>query len=1207
MGKIDYERIYKENKDEWKALTREPQKYEALLAGHYSDSNHFVYELLQNAEDEMASKVVIEYHEDKLVFYHNGDPFDEGDVRGVSSMLMGTKDRNSGQTIGRFGMGFKSVFKYTCQPEIYSDSEAFRIENYLLPVEIKGGWNSHVESQQVVCIVNGNKTYKPFGDEKHLTKIIIPFVKRNDKGELKPVSGKDVLEKLQGLNGEILLFLTHIRELYWVDKTSNKYAMITLHESMDDENLVVCSIEGSAYGEKEGISKYLKYKKVFDHPEMSDAEVAVAYKLNNRGDNINEMKGTDVWVYFPTRDNTDLPFFIHGSFETAVSREKLMSPSNFNSDLFDKLGDLAAESMLDLKKRKLITQAFIRRTLLQAFQDEVKNETIPGLRDKVNEMFLRYPLLPDRDGEYTYVGALCIPIPFRIAEFTDKSLFKGAFPEHLRFVAFNNERESNFTEYYLWLRDDLGLEQYSLLDMAEDLKNTETRQIGSSGSGTEYVDLKSFYQFCEDHMEDKYTTTRINYSRSGPYERTIRNCLSKAWKALRHAPVILNAEGTMVAAYSEGQEIVYLDSSSKYKSVPASAIVNKRIATDMLQLFRDGFEITEFNNYQYVKEKILRKYVVDEGEDLAYETNDHQKEYIEDINQLLQLVEAAADEHALQEIREMVKGAFIIKVIDEEYDDVYSLPEAAYVGTSDEEIDLTVYYASIILYGGGRMQLSLFGDNLYDFGVYRVDEEFYNKNGISLRNLKKLGLITSPFISGPTKHEGRGRDYWIALSKGRCQFYPQASIDDSDSNISYIVRNKDEELAKRKSGEMLRLLLYHAHSLRGMIHRYRDFRVQQVENADLLNRDHSLIMTASWVYGNDGGLHKITEMSKFDLSEEVYGAVNDDDEAYRILGFKITEQDRTVSAFKKVEALGRRDKMILLKQLARELGKSIGDREPQDEPDEGKGSFFDPNAWTDDRFPVQRVKNFDSLTQHVREQFFCADPIRYQEVWRSIRVSKPREIARAYAVEMYTNDSQVKLCQMCKKPADFVDAVEIANFGMELPQMHLCLCGNCSRRYKQLRDSDKNVFKQKIKAALLAPDIEKEEDSYEIILKSSVSLYFTQTHIAEIQTLLRLIDKYGLPNEEEETDKGMGAIVSDLPRPSMEKTTKTNMEQHSVIYKNKAIMEGDCIIYRKVQTGESVNAVIQADKYPLHKLMLGKKVGDMVVLMGKRYEITEIF
>ena len=77
MGKINYQKIYTTNKDEWKALTREPQKYEALLAGHYSESNHFVYELLQNAEDEKADRVVIEYYDDKLVFYHNGIPFDE--------------------------------------------------------------------------------------------------------------------------------------------------------------------------------------------------------------------------------------------------------------------------------------------------------------------------------------------------------------------------------------------------------------------------------------------------------------------------------------------------------------------------------------------------------------------------------------------------------------------------------------------------------------------------------------------------------------------------------------------------------------------------------------------------------------------------------------------------------------------------------------------------------------------------------------------------------------------------------------------------------------------------------------------------------------------------------------------------------------------------------------------------------------------------
>ena len=184
MGTIDYKAIYDQNQDEWKALTRNPQKYEALLAGHYSDSNHFVYELLQNAEDAFdnsagieADKVVIEYYSDKLVFYHNGKPFDQADVKGVSSMLMGTKtqNRDDAQTIGHFGMGFKSVFKYTYQPEIYSDNEAFKITKYLLTVEIKRGWNFKAEKKSVTCKLGNGQFFLPFSNEEHLTKIVIPF------------------------------------------------------------------------------------------------------------------------------------------------------------------------------------------------------------------------------------------------------------------------------------------------------------------------------------------------------------------------------------------------------------------------------------------------------------------------------------------------------------------------------------------------------------------------------------------------------------------------------------------------------------------------------------------------------------------------------------------------------------------------------------------------------------------------------------------------------------------------------------------------------------------------------------------------------------------------------------------------------------------------------------------------------------------------
>lgn len=82
---------------------------------------------------------------------------------------------------------------------------------------------------------------------------------------------------------------------------------------------------------------------------------------------------------FPTKDRTGLPCLLHGSFETAVSREKLMRPSEFNNVLLNAAVELFAEAIFDFKKRELITQNFIRQILMTAFNDE----TLPGLKTAI--------------------------------------------------------------------------------------------------------------------------------------------------------------------------------------------------------------------------------------------------------------------------------------------------------------------------------------------------------------------------------------------------------------------------------------------------------------------------------------------------------------------------------------------------------------------------------------------------------------------------------------------------------------------------------------------------------------------------------------------------------------------------------------------------------------------------------------------------------
>lgn len=1215
MGKIDYKAIYDRNKHGWYDMTEDPQKYEALLAGHYSDSNHFVYELLQNAEDERADKVVIEYYADKLVFYHNGDPFDEADVRGVSSMLMGTKDRDDAQTIGRFGMGFKSVFKYTYQPEIYSDGEAFKITRYLLPVEITEGWDFEAAKRGVICKLAGGRSFAPFSACEHITKIIIPFKKYGRNGELEAVPGEDVLQKLNELHGEILLFLTHIQNLYWVNKENGRHAMITLEQDEKDEQLITCRIEGSEYGNKEEISRYLKYKDVFEHPEMHGAEVSVAYKLNSRADNINEVNDSDIWVYFPTRDNTELPFLIHGSFETAVSREKLMTPSAFNDDLFEKMGDLIADSMINLAERKLITQMFIRRVLITAFADEEKNGTIPGLKEKVTRVFVKKGLLPDRNGNYCSPADLMIPIPFKIGDFWDKSLFAPVFSKVSGFVAFNNEREANFTTYYAWLRDDLKLKIYSLMQMAIDLRKMADVQVSNSGENLET--LKAFYDFLSDNRESVYKTA-ISWSRSGPYEQTIRNGIENAWNLLRETPIILNRLNKLVPAYKGKYPAIYLAASSEYKSVMQSELVHNSIAQSFKELLSTGFMIQEFNNFQYIKEKVIKRYI-DIGETIAFENPDnYEEEYLEDIRQIMALLDVSGD---VSIIVGMLKDANIIKVRSEDGSGLFTPPGKAYVKNSDEGIDLSVYFAPI-----PDDDMGIFAENeeasYIDFEMDEVDESFYEEHGISISKLKKLGLITTPISDGPRKQDGVGDGYWVAMG----EYCPRIQIEGLEDNLYYIENHPEDDLAKKKSAEILKLALLTYRKMRGK-KRFRKNNPYEgkMEAAYVL---HGVIRSRSWLFDKNFDVQCISKLSRYDLNPAIYKDVHADKAAYLELGFVEKDADSIADTFEQVGNLDKRDKMLLLKQLARELGKEVVEpsREEDSWDEPKKNGTFDPMAWQDTEFPNSRIRNLDNLIRHVQEQFYCADPISYKKVWRRIRVSKSSKTDRAYAIGMYTNESNVKICQACKQPIVNIQVDQIANYGIEMPQLNLCMCNNCAAKYKTVRDSNKNIFREQMKNSILSLDISAEENEYIIQINADLSLHFTQTHVAELQEIFRLLNEYGTPAGNVDLDEDSGAT-----RPFMHPIKKSVIESYteqsgvtpeylaSFSMQKEEVREpeqmeepdvarkGCFITYKKsFAGGVTYDNTLQPDKFPLHKAFEGHRVGDVVVFQGKQYEIIGI-
>ena len=58
---------------------------QSLLTGGYKDPTHFIYELIQNAEDAKAEKVEFLLYADKLVFHHDGKKlFNLKDIRAIT-------------------------------------------------------------------------------------------------------------------------------------------------------------------------------------------------------------------------------------------------------------------------------------------------------------------------------------------------------------------------------------------------------------------------------------------------------------------------------------------------------------------------------------------------------------------------------------------------------------------------------------------------------------------------------------------------------------------------------------------------------------------------------------------------------------------------------------------------------------------------------------------------------------------------------------------------------------------------------------------------------------------------------------------------------------------------------------------------------------------------------------------------------------------
>lgn len=1139
MGKINYKAIYEKNHRGWLEMTEKPEKYESLLAGHYSDGNHFVYELIQNAEDAKATSVVFEYYADKICFYHDGKPFDEADVRGVSSMLETTK-ADDGNTIGKFGMGFKSVFKYTCEPEIYSDKEAFRIKNYLLPEEIESGWDYMYEINEGVTYSINGEYITPFEGAEHLTKVLLPLKKRSKDGSLYEVDGRDIVIKLKELEPEILLFLSNIKRLLWIDKTKNVYEKYIIIEQ-DDPHLVICQHKGNS---KASSGKYedlyfLKYKKRFKHPKMENAEVSLAFQTNSMKRSIQKIENSHVWVYFPTKEQTTLPCLLHGSFETAVSREKLMKPSEFNNDLMRAAVKLFAEAVLDFKERGLVTQAFIRQIILSAFN----NYYLPELKESITKLFRENALIPVKGDKLVYTKDAIVTAPFDLVDLYGEQLFEDTFISTKQYVFLNDERAAGFTEYYAWLKNDLKVSVYSMDKWAVNLRDAFKNKKGKS----DINQLCKLYDFLDDYKLSIYTKEVKNIRKKSQYEEDVQSFVSAAWKVLRKSRILVNAESDYVSAYNDNdEEQVYLSSTSEYHKIAKSAIILSLITEKYKSLLEDSFGIKEFDNFEYVKEKVLTKYpyvskIVEVTESFA-------SEYANDIIQVCRLI---ADASYKVEMKELISDRCIVLAKEDNGTVRLMKPMDVYRDISPEGADMKIYYE-----GTGKE---------VNFLYY----EFYRDRGVSTDNINKLGINTSPIDEGPRKGDGI-----TALG----DFRPFLKISLLQRNIDYIQKNPNKELSKKKSACILKLVLENAFKMTGAVVAGTSIDSKQTTG---ICKPLDLLRNEAWLYVS-GRLYSIEDISKNQLDNDIYKNIGLSrySEQARLLGFNL---DMLEQAFDGVDNLNRDEKQELLKKLAKEFGVDISVNTGTSE------TVFDPDSFDMSEFPIRYIVNGERLKRHIENQFFTADPIRYKEVVIRQKENEAanQKIRKAYLKGMYTNQYNKVICQSCRKimPETDVFSVSIANYGIEMEQLYLCLCPKCHHRYESVKKTRSDEYKESLKRAIESSVITEKEPYYKIVASRDMSLYFTQTHLAELKNIFQMLDTYGVPT----------------PMPVVEISGSISGGKLDEI----VVHDGEMIEYETMDDMKKHQVELDIDKYGLHKEMNGRPLNVVFEYKDRKYRITK--
>lgn len=1041
----------------------------------YTDKSHFVYELLQNAEDAEAKCVKFVQYQDRLEVLHDGRPFTTENLQGLCDIGKSDKVYNLNQ-IGEFGVGFKSVFGICDTVRLYSNPDNFRIKNL-----------EDVQPFAVEIIDFTTPKDIPMSDMEntYTTRFVFPYtVGRTFSGFKSVPELKRVLsQKLQNLGITTLLFMKSLEIIEYqimIDDKRIEGEYLLEKEQINDHCSLVSALGHSDSNESnkeasEEIS-YIMFSRPIDR--VSKRTVDIAFPVVVKEDKSYECKITKhpfISVYFPTETESKLGFIVQGPYRTTPNRSSIPADEEANIFLAKITAGLLRDALIEMRDTNILNMSFLKVLPLTEKQFDNYKLFYP-LYETVRTLFVNEDIIPCKNGGY--ISAYCAKIARQeklASLFSDKLLTKliNDRNEYRWLPTYLTETNKEYERVYRYLTSVLRIQ----IIRPEDLRlffNNNTRFLPKQS---------------DDWLVGLYTILE-NVGAAFTRTKNENNFLT--------ANIIKTKKGDFVAAYRKTENKQYIANvflfSDKIESEDI-IFVDPKIYQRCKHFFDNILQIQEPNEYEFIINDIKKRYNCD----YIFDAEKH----IKDIKNLHKYLKYDGYK---DEIRQILEERFVVKCSDGKFHNCFM--RRVYLPNTSEGYDLLNYFKNI--------------DNMVLF----VDIDFYSSNNVSIEMLIAFGVRDSIFhnentVKGVyyTGFSGRQPEWWTMGD-----FRWKLTIDNIKEVLRYISKFPERKDSIIKSKTIFSVLLRNESKLCGTV-------FIGGTNPNLVNVPCEMVKLLSigfiewdrrWVYTESMELVSTESISKAELSTSIYGNIKPSSSIYELLGFRKTEADeieelkktlteQQVDAFFNDELKKRYG--ISEEDLTRYLDSSIGE------------SVYDNDSYKYEKehyeFPSVKVKNWEALRKHAAEMLCFANPVKYDYAIRRIRVSnKPKE-ARAYLLNMYRYDGIYKYaCQMCHDTCSDIEATQLFNNPeLELDPMNLCLCPNCATLYRQSRNDSHvmDIFKRKITNT---SESEITSSDFVTVEVDGQEIWFTQTHFAEIQALIRLA-------EDVKNDNQVNPVVAD--------------------------------------------------------------------------------